>query len=111
MADPASTLAATITGRDRPGLLARLADAIGLTGAEVLDLEQSVVRGQVSIGVLLGIPEVGLDTLEDRLAGACARLGLQVQMAEGQGDNRPRRGSSPSMAGTSTAAGGCRARR
>ena len=90
MADPASTLAATITGRDRPGLLARLADAIGLTGAEVLDLEQSVVRGQVSIGVLLGIPEVGLDTLEDRLAGACARLGLQVQMAEGQGDNPPR---------------------
>ena len=90
MADPASTLAATITGRDRPGLLARLADAIGLTGAEVLDLEQSVVRGQASIGVLLGIPEVGLDTLEDRLAGACARLGLQVQMAEGQGDNPPR---------------------
>lgn len=90
MPDTASTLAATITGSDRPGLLARLTDAIAQTGAEVLDLEQSVVRGQLSIGVLLGIPEVGLDTLEDRLAGACARLGLQVAMAEGQGDNPPR---------------------
>ncbi len=91
MADPtASTLAATITGADRPGLLAKLTDAIGITGAEVLDLEQSVVRGQVSIGVLLAVPPVGLDLLEDRLAGACARLGLTVQLAEGQGDNPPR---------------------
>lgn len=90
MAEPESTLAATITGRDSPGLLARLTDAIGITGAQVLDLEQNVVRGQLSIGVLLAIGEVGLDTLEDRLAGACARLGLQVAMAEGQGDNPPR---------------------
>ena len=90
MAEPESTLAATITGRDSPGLLARLTDAIGITGAQVLDLEQNVVRGQLSVGLLLAIGEVGLDTLEDRLAGACARLGLQVAMAEGQGDNPPR---------------------
>ncbi len=90
MAENAATLAATITGPDRPGLMARLTEAIGITGAEVLDLEQSVVRGQLSIGVLLGVPEVGLDTLEDRLAGAAARLGLHLQMAEGVGDNPPR---------------------
>lgn len=90
MAETASTLAATITGPDRPGLLARLTDAIAGTGAEVLDLEQNVVRGQLSMGVLLGVPDGGLDLLEDRLAGSCARLGLQVTMAEGQGDNPPR---------------------
>jgi phosphoserine phosphatase len=90
MADTARSLAATITGDDSPGLLTRLMAAIAQTDAEILDLEQTVVRGQLSIGVLLGVPPEGLDLLQDRLAGACARLGLTVAMAEGIGDNPPR---------------------
>ncbi|MGC3994830.1 MAG: phosphoserine phosphatase SerB [Propionicimonas sp.] len=90
MAESAYTLAATITGVDHPGQLTRVLDAIAYSEAEVLDLEQTVVRGQLSIGVLLAVPAVGHDRLQDRLAGSCARLGLSVQLTEGVGDNPPR---------------------
>ncbi|MFT4110983.1 phosphoserine phosphatase SerB [Propionicimonas sp.] len=90
MAESAYTLAATITGVDHPGQLTRVLDAIAYSEAEILDLEQTVVRGQLSIGVLLAVPAVGHDRLQDRLAGSCARLGLSVQLAEGVGDNPPR---------------------
>lgn len=91
MAEPAYSLAATITGIDAPGLLTRVMEAVSSVEAEILDLEQTVVRGQLSIGVLLAVPPAGHDLLEDRLAGACARLGLSVSIAEGLGDNPPRR--------------------
>lgn len=55
----------------------------------MLDLEQLVVRGQLTFGLLLAGPH-DLAELEDRLAGACARLGLTLQIAEGVGDNPPR---------------------
>jgi phosphoserine phosphatase len=90
MSESARSLAATITGNDAPGLLTRLMAAIASLDAEILDLEQTVVRGQLSIGVLLGVPGGGVEEIEDRLAGACARLGLTVAMAEGIGDNPPR---------------------
>ncbi len=90
MADTVRSLAATITGNDAPGLLTRLMAAIAEIDAEILDLEQTVVRGQLSIGMLLGVPPAGHDLLQDRLAGACARLGLTLALAEGIGDNPPR---------------------
>ncbi|MEN0071634.1 MAG: phosphoserine phosphatase SerB [Propionicimonas sp.] len=87
MAEPAYSLAATITGTDAPGLLDRLAAAVAAAEVEILDLEQTVVRGQLSIGMLLAVPPRDADVVQDRLAGACARLGLAVSMAEGVGDN------------------------
>ncbi len=51
MTDPGHSLAATITGTDAPGLLTRVMAALAGTDAEILDLEQTVVRGQLSIGV------------------------------------------------------------
>ncbi|PKQ31096.1 MAG: phosphoserine phosphatase SerB [Actinobacteria bacterium HGW-Actinobacteria-2] len=90
MSESVRSLAATITGSDAPGLLTRLMASIASLDAEILDLEQTVVRGQLSIGVLLGVTGDGVEELEDRLAGACARLGLTVAMAEGIGDNPPR---------------------
>ena len=91
MADPVHTVAATITGDDAPGVLTRLLDAIASDDVEILDLEQTVVRGRLSIGLLLGLPPDGFARLEDRLAGTCARLGLAITMSEGIGDNPPRR--------------------
>ncbi|WP_232549320.1 phosphoserine phosphatase SerB [Propioniciclava soli] len=84
------TLAATLTGPDRPGITAALMGAIAGLGTEVLDLEQVLVRGQVTIAVLLGSLPEDLDTLEDRLAGTCARLGYRLSIDEGVGDNPPR---------------------
>ncbi len=90
MGDLGFSLAATITGTDAPGLLTKVMSAIASTQAEILDLEQTVVRGQLSIGVLLSVPSSGHDELEDRLAGACARAGLSVSITEGIGDNPER---------------------
>lgn len=84
------SLAATITGTDSPGLLNRLMAAIAELDAEVLDLEQTVVRGRLSIGVLLVVAPEASDAVEDRLAGVCARLGLALTLTEGVGDNPPR---------------------
>lgn len=91
MAEPVHSVAATITGDDTPGVLTRLLDAAASEDVEILDLEQTVVRGRLSIGLLLGVPPAGFSALEDRLAGTCARLGLAITMSEGIGDNPPRR--------------------
>lgn len=85
-----TTLAATLTGPDRPGITMNLMSAIAGLGTEVLDFEQVLVRGQVTIAVLLGSLPDDLDTLEDRLAGTCARLGYRLTINEGLGDNPPR---------------------
>lgn len=85
-----TTLAATLTGPDRPGITMSLMGAIAGLGTEVLDFEQVVVRGQVTIAVLLGSLPDDLATLEDRLAGTCARLGYRLTIDEGLGDNPPR---------------------
>ncbi len=90
MTAPAYTLAASISGADHPGQLDRLMAAIADSGAEILDLEQTVVRGRLSIGLLLAVAPELADPLQDRLAGTCARLGLTVSVTEGVGDNPPR---------------------
>lgn len=90
MTDATHSLAATITGSDAPGLLDRLMAAIAGDDAEILDLEQTVVRGQLSIGLLAATAPEAAMAVADRLAGTCARLGLSVAMAEGVGDNPTR---------------------
>ena len=86
-----STLAVTITGADRPGVTARLAEAVSLGATELLDFEQTVVRGQLSIGMLLSAPADTLAPLENRVVGVGESLGLSVHVAPGLGDNPPRR--------------------
>lgn len=88
--DPTYSLAATITGPDAPGQLDRLMAAIATSEVEILDLEQTVVRGQLSIGLLLASPPEFAERVADRLAGTCARLGLNLSIDEGVGDNPPR---------------------
>ncbi len=89
MSEP-STVAVTITGADRPGLTAQLAEAVSQGDAELLDFEQTVVRGQLSIGMLLSTTTDELDGLGGRLLGMGESLGLSVRVLPGQGDNPPR---------------------
>lgn len=84
------TLAATITGTDRPGMTVQLMEAIARCGAAVLDFEQVVVREQLILALLLGSLPDDVSELTDRLAGTCARLGANLHIAEGVGDNPPR---------------------
>lgn len=111
--DAPRTLLVTVTGDDRPGVTSALFEAIAGVGADVLDLEQVVVRGRLTLAILLaesgdaadtrrptvpvttaapgGAPEWGLAAVEDVVTAAANRLGMRVTVTVGRGDNRPRR--------------------
>ncbi len=89
--DPnARTLLLTLNGPDRPGVTKVLFDAASTVGADVLDLEQVVVRGHLTLSVLLS-PGLDENVLVDRLTRVGSRLGMRVDLVSGRGDNAPRR--------------------
>jgi phosphoserine phosphatase len=89
--DPnARTLLVTVNGPDRPGVTKALFEAAATVGAEVLDLEQVVVRGHLALSVLLG-PGRDENVLVDRLHRVGSDLGMRVDFEAGRGDNAPRR--------------------
>ncbi|MDT0215178.1 phosphoserine phosphatase SerB [Rothia sp. ARF10] len=88
-ADAHPTLLVTLTGDDRPGVTSALFDAVAPTGAVVLDLEQVLVRGQLTLAALLR-PVGDVAELEPVVRGVADRLGLAVHVVEGRGDTRRR---------------------
>ena len=86
----AQTLLVTISGEDRPGVTSTFFDAIADVGAEVLDLEQVVVRGHLTLAMLLAAGEA-----HERLRGVLTTVGrnleLKVKIKSGTGDSRSRR--------------------
>src|SRR5262249_14458361 len=56
MNTPQTTLLVTLTGRDRPGVTARLFSVLARHELDVIDAEQVVIRGRLVLGVLLGCP-------------------------------------------------------
>ena len=92
MPDPTTqTLLVTVSGDDRPGVTSTLFDAIADVGAEVLDLEQVVVRGHLTLALLLSAGPQDL-RLRGVVASVATSLGMQVTVESGSGDNAPRRG-------------------
>jgi phosphoserine phosphatase len=88
--DEEETLRVSISGDDRPGVTSALFDAIAGVGAEVRDLEQVVVRGQLTLAMLLAAgPDT--DRLEEVVRGTAHSLDLKVKARRGTGDNAPRR--------------------
>ena len=85
------TLLVTVSGDDRPGVTSTLFDAIADVGAEVLDLEQVVVRGHLTLALLLSAGPQDA-RLRDVVTTVATSLGLHVTVASGSGDNAPRRG-------------------
>jgi phosphoserine phosphatase len=84
----------TLTGRDRPGVTARLFAALACHPLSVLDIEQVVIRGRLVLGVLLGCdapPDLtGIHAAVTELAGD---LGLEAEITAGSaGDTPARRG-------------------
>ncbi len=84
------TLLVLLSGDDRPGVSSALFDAIAEVGAEVLDLEQVVVRGHLTLALLLAAGPQD-PRLRSVVEAAGARLGLSVSVRSGTGDNAPRR--------------------
>ncbi|WP_404386848.1 phosphoserine phosphatase SerB [Humibacillus xanthopallidus] len=86
------TLSITVTGDDRPGVTGTLLGALSGVGAEVLDMQQVVVQGHLTLTLLLR-PGQHVEQLRDAAAVAAHRLGLVLTVSEGSGDNaRPRQG-------------------
>jgi phosphoserine phosphatase len=86
------TLSITVTGDDRPGVTSTLLSALSGVGAEVLDIQQVVVHGHLTLALLLR-PGAHVEQLRDAAAVAAHRLGLVLSVTEGSGDNaRPRQG-------------------
>ncbi|MGG5257187.1 phosphoserine phosphatase SerB [Phycicoccus avicenniae] len=89
--DPrARTLLVSLSGPDRPGVTKAVFEAASTVGADVLDVEQVVVRGHLALSVLLA-PVHDENVLTDRLTRAGQAMGMHVTLSAGRGDNRPRR--------------------
>ncbi len=92
-ADPgedARTLLVTISGDDRPGVTSALFDAIADVGAEVLDLEQVVVRDHLTLAMLLSAgPQT--ERLDEVITLVARDLGMKVKVRRGTGDSGRRR--------------------
>ncbi|MFT4199985.1 phosphoserine phosphatase SerB [Gordonia sp. (in: high G+C Gram-positive bacteria)] len=69
----------TVSGPDRPGVTSVLMGVLAQAGVELLDVEQVVIRGRLTLGVLVAaVPDV--EDLTDRVDEAIAAAGL---IAEG----------------------------
>ena len=52
-----SSVLITVTGPDRPGVTGVLFSALATHRVEVLDIDQAVIRGQLTLGVLVRTPD------------------------------------------------------
>jgi len=84
------TLLVTLSGDDRPGVTSRLFTALADTPATVLDVEQVVVRGQLTLAVLLTTG--GSESVRAAVLDVADQLDLKVRCRKGRGDNAPRAG-------------------
>jgi len=73
----------TVTGPDTPGITAALTGVLASKGARLLDIEQVVVQGQLTLCLLVGLdsaPGSGEPVLKDLLFTA-KRMGLDLDFA------------------------------
>ena len=77
----------TVTGVDRPGVTSALFEVLARHDVELLNVEQVVIRGRLTLGVLVACaPELGGSTaLDDQVRDAIHTKGLEVSI-ERSGD-------------------------
>jgi phosphoserine phosphatase len=83
----------TVTGPDRTGVTATLTGILSQQGASLHDIEQVVVQGQLTLCLLVDVPETR-DVLKELLFSA-KQLGMELDfkpVATGDGDARPATG-------------------
>jgi phosphoserine phosphatase len=93
MNSPQTTVLITLTGRDRPGVTARLFSALARHELSVIDAEQVVIRGRLVLGVLLGCGTApDLTAIHRAVCDLAADLGMEAEITVGTGDEPRRRG-------------------
>ena len=83
--DETQTLLATLTGADRPGVTSHLFSSLEDLDIAVLDVEQVVVRGQLTLAILLDAGEQS-GALAARVAKVAYDLGMTISTSLGTGD-------------------------
>lgn len=75
-----SSLLITVTGRDQPGVTSALFEVLSRHKIELLNVEQVVIRGRLTLGVLVAVPvEVAEElALRDDVQVAIRGVGLDV---------------------------------
>ena len=74
-----TTVLITVTGPDRPGVTSVLLAALARNGVSLLDVEQVVIRGRLTLGVLVSCPGEP-EGLQDELEDAMVIVGMQVEV-------------------------------
>ena len=94
MEDPQTRLLITLTGRDRPGVTARLFATLARHELSVLDAEQVVIRGRLVLGVLLGCDgPPDLTAIHRAVTELAADLGLEAEITTSSAEPPGRAGS------------------
>src|SRR5262245_15437656 len=87
--EPSSrTLLVTVTGRDRPGVTSALFDALAGHPLVVVDVEQVVIRGRLTLGVLVSGP-AGESAGRAALQRALEPLQMDVDVMAGSDEEAP----------------------
>jgi phosphoserine phosphatase len=94
--DLPTTLLVTLTGSDRPGVTASLTGALAAAEVEVVDVEQVVIRGHLTLGVLLAPAHehggrLALDDAARTAQRVAEDLGLEASLLWGAAEH-PARG-------------------
>ena len=86
----AATLLVTVTGPDRPGVTVGLFEALSTPGVAVIDVEQVVVRGNLTLALLVTAGPDG-DAVVAAAESVARSMGMTVTCVAGSGDQAPRR--------------------
>ena len=85
-----SSVLITVTGPDRPGVTGVLFSALATHRVEVLDIDQAVIRGQLTLGVLVRTPD-DPERLQKDVEQAMGSVRMTVRVGIDQpGDDRRR---------------------
>ena len=82
-----TTLLITLTGRDRPGVTARLFGALARVPLTVADIEQVTIRGRLVLGVLASCDEPpDLTAIHRAVTALAADLGMEAEITAGSAE-------------------------
>jgi phosphoserine phosphatase len=81
-APPRVSVLITVTGVDQPGVTSALFGVLSRYGVDLLNVEQVVIRGRLTLGVLVSCPPEAADSaaLEDDVDSVIRGLGLDVSI-------------------------------
>jgi phosphoserine phosphatase len=74
-----TTVLITVTGKDKPGVTSVLFAALTSHGVDIVDVEQVVIRGRLTLGVLVST-ENDPERLQESIEQAMATVGMGVEV-------------------------------